>query len=255
MEINSLRPINLSCLVLLWAVLSAVCPSFSAAQADDKGWVLTQKSTTLGDQYVYISSNGLKCVNPRAGFALVTHAPDWNVVLFNDKTKVYFETTLDKWKQQLSNRGLSSPMSGKSWSKGGSAQIAGLKATEYVMRGGATTFQMAVRSAQHARQVTIQGANYFVSDEITVPPKLADLLSTAYGLPPTQNVPLRLNCVESGRPRVLLDTYHMELSAIPISYFQCPQGYKPVKSDAEVMMTDDQRQMIEDMTKEMGDIK
>lgn len=60
-----------------------------AARADEQGWVLTQKSQNLGDQYVYISASGLKCVNPKAGFAMVTRAPDWNIVMFNDKTRVF----------------------------------------------------------------------------------------------------------------------------------------------------------------------
>ncbi len=50
-------------LVAVFFVLSA-----PLALADDKGWVLTQKSAQLGDQYIYISPNGLKCVNPRAWF-------------------------------------------------------------------------------------------------------------------------------------------------------------------------------------------
>ncbi|HEY9715425.1 MAG TPA: hypothetical protein V6C72_18270, partial [Chroococcales cyanobacterium] len=200
--------------------------------------------------------NGLKCVNPRAGFALVTCAPDWSVTLFNDKTRVYYQTTLDRWKQQLQSRGLTSDMANKSWAKAGSGNIAGLKATEYVMRGGSGNFQRAVHSAQHQRQAPpIQGAKYWVSEDITVPPKLADLMATAYGLPPTQNVPLRLNCTQAGREKILLDTYRMQSSPIPISYFQCPAGYKAVQSDAEVMMNDEQRQMIEDMTKDLGDAK
>ena len=86
-----------------------------AAQSDDRGWVLTQKSQTLGDQYVYISPNGLKCVNPKAGFAMVTCAPDWNIVMFNDKTRVFFATTLERYKRDLEAHGLTSDMASRTW--------------------------------------------------------------------------------------------------------------------------------------------
>lgn len=243
-------PVTVLSVVALFA-LSALIPS-SGALADEKGWVLTQKSTTLGDQYIYISPSGLKCVNPKAGFALVTKAPDWNIVLFNDKTRVYFQTTLDKWRQDLQSRGMTSPLAGRQWSRAGNANIAGMKATQYVMRGGGAI----ARGKSKKPPVNIQAADYYVSEEISVPSKLTDLLTTAYGLPPTANVPLRLNCQESGKPqKTLLDTYRSQQAPIPISYFTCPGGYKAVKSDAEVMMTDEQRQMIEDMTKDMGDLK
>lgn len=241
-----------SAVIPFWVVSFAtffVTLSVLPGSAQEKGWVLTQKSTTLGDQYVYISPSGLKCVNPKAGFALVTHAPEWNIVLFNDKTRVYYQTTLDKWKQQLNARGLSSDMANKQWTRGSGGNIAGLKATQYVMRGGGT---LAHTANGKTKRTTVSSADYWVSDEIQVPPRLADLLAAAYGLPTTSNVPLRLDANDGRSNKCMLDTYRMQSSALPISFFQAPGGYKLVSSDAEVMMNDEQKQMIEDMSKEMG---
>ena len=232
----------LSALMLM--VLAAVVP----ASADDKGWVLTQKSATLGDQYVYISSNGLKCYNPRAGFALVTHAPDWNITLYNEKTHVYYNTTLEKWKGELQGRGLNRDIQSAKWNKGTAGSISGLRATEYVMSGGNTLH--APHSKGHARNIS--DATYWVSDDITVPPALSSLLSTAYGVPATQNVPLRLTCTDGGAKKTLLETYRTQQTPIPVSYFVCPSGYSPVKSDAEVMMNDEQKQIFNDMAKDLG---
>jgi hypothetical protein len=235
------------------AWLAAVFFVLSApfAIADDKGWVLTQKSSQLGDQYIYISPSGLKCVNPRAGFAMVSKAPDWNIIMYNDKTRVYYQTTLDNYKRQLASRGLTADLANRQWSRGQTNNIAGLRATQYVMRGGGKISHQGANGK--IRTSTVSAADYWVSDDITVPPRLGDLLSSAYGLPTTQNVPLRLEMTDAKGPKRMLETYRMQvLATIPSNYFECPGGYKAVQSDAEVMMNDEQKQMIDDMSREMG---
>jgi hypothetical protein len=244
------KNLKTSVLAVILAV-SGLATIVQPVQADEQGWVLTQKSQNLGDQYVYISPSGLKCVNPKAGFAMVTRAPDWNIVMFNDKTKVFFATTLDKYKRDLEAHGFTNSMSDKTWSKSGSTgNIAGLKATQYVMTGSGSNLQRAM--GKQASSLT--AADYWVSNDIAVPQRLSALLATAYGLPPTGNVPLRLDTTDAKGNRRLLDTYRMTPSAIPVSYFSCPAGYRQVQSDAEVMMTAEQKQMIDDMTHDSGGI-
>jgi len=241
------RRVSRAGLVAAFGVFSglAVCaPAFA-----DAGWVLTQRSATFGDQYLYISKNGLKCQNPKAGTAFVTHAPDWNVTIYNEKTKVYYQTTIDKWKAEMQARGMGQDMQNKNWSKTGNTNICGLKATEYKMTG-ANTLHLKGKRAQ-----SISGANYWIADDITVPPQLTQLLATAYGLPTTQNVPLRLQMTESGKQRQMLDTYHFQASDIPIAYFNVPSGLTAVKSDAEVMMNDEQKEIFKDMARDFEDIK
>src|SRR5262249_28005297 len=53
------------------ALLGLLVALGSPARADDDGWVLTQKSAMFGDQYVYLTKNGMKCYNPKVGFAFV----------------------------------------------------------------------------------------------------------------------------------------------------------------------------------------
>lgn len=230
------------------AILVGLC-SIAPVRADDQGWVLTQKSATFGDQYVYISSNGLKCYNPRAGFALVTHAPEWDITLYNEKTHVYYSTTMDKWRGELQSRMLSRDIQNAKWSKASGGNISGLRATQYVMSGG-NSLHMPHTKNHHSH--SISDATYWVSEDITVPPALSSLLATAYGVPATQNVPLRLTCTDGGAKKTLLETYRTQQAPIPVSYFVCPGGYSLVKSDAEVMMNDEQKQIFNDMAKDLG---
>src|SRR5690348_5191195 len=87
--------------LLTLALLAHLAVLPNAAQADDKGWVLTQKSLTLGDMYLYVSPSGFKFVNPKAGVNFVTRSPNWDVVMYNDKTKVCYSATLDTFKKQV----------------------------------------------------------------------------------------------------------------------------------------------------------
>jgi hypothetical protein len=234
-----------SLLLLVVLTLSSIFPAF----ADDSGWVLTQKSAQFGDQYLYVTKNGLKCYNPRAGFAFVSHAPDWNVIFYNEKTRVYYQTTMDKWKAEMRSRGFGTDMQDRNWTKGGSSNICGLHAVEHKM-----TVSNTLRLGKRAT-TQISGATYWTCEDISVPPQLSSLLSTVYGLPTTQYIPLRVLAVEQGKNKQLLDTYRSQQSAIPVSYFSCPSGLTPVKSDAEVMMNDEQKQILNDMARDLDDPK
>jgi len=225
----------------------AILSASAALAVDDPGWVLTQQSATFGDQYVYITKNGLKCVNPRAGFAFVSHAPDWNVILYNEKTRVYYQTTVEKWKNEMQARGMSTDIQDRNWSKGTASSICGLRATEYKMTGSNTL------RAGKSRATQISAATFWSCDFIDVPPQLTSLLSATYGLPNTQHIPLRLLATEQGKSKRLLDTYRSQQSNIPISYFSCPAGLTPVKSDAEVMMNDEQKAILNDMARDLDD--
>ncbi len=79
--------LNLRTAVLV-VLFCAVAFAMPGAQADERGWVLTQRSITLGDQYVYISPSGIKIINPRQGIGSIVKSPNWDVLLFNDQTRL-----------------------------------------------------------------------------------------------------------------------------------------------------------------------
>jgi hypothetical protein len=237
------------------ALAAHLAVASAPAKADDKGWVLTQKSLMLGDMYLYVSPSGFKFVNPKAGVNFVTRSPNWDVIMFNDRTKVCYSATLDTFKRQVTQNlpQRRDELGAGKWQRGNVSNIANLRATQYVMNDAAgVQARMAARGKSRVQQ-HLQGADYWVSEEIQVPPQLADLLSAMYGLPNTLNVPLRLSVTtqEQGT-KVQLDTYRSQSCPIPISYYSMPSGYRPVKSSVEVMADEDTKQIIDDMSKDLG---
>lgn len=240
--------------MLTLALAAYLAVSTNPAEADDKGWVLTQKSLTLGDMYLYVSPSGFKFVNPKAGVNFVTRSPNWDVIMYNDKTKVCYSATLDTFKKQVTQNlpQRRDELGAGRWQKGTVSNIANLRATQYVMSDAAgVQARVAARGRKRVQQ-HLQGADYWVSEEIQVPPQLADLLSSMYGLPNTLNVPLRLSVTtqEQGT-KVQLDTYRSQSCPIPITYYSMPNGYRPVKSSVEVMADEDTKQIIDDMSKDL----
>jgi hypothetical protein len=212
-----------------------------AALASEQGWVLTQRSQQLGDLYVYLSGEGLKCTNPKQGFGLVTQSPNWQINLFNNRTKLYYTLTLDSWKKKLTAR--ANIPANISWNKAEATNIAGLRATHYVMRS----------SGSVPAASKWQAADYWVADEIRVPPQLANMLSSVYGLPTMQFVPLRLAYTDAnGKVETVLDTYQQQSSVIPSNYYNMPANYGLAKNEMEVMVTKENRQLINDIAHDLA---
>lgn len=223
--------------------LASLCGIFTSApaMADEKGWVLTQKSEKFGDQYIYISGTGLKLVSPARGINIVTCAPDWNVALYNDKTRMYYSTTFDKWMADLDRKtaGNGQDMSDRNWAKTGSTQVAGLVATKYTMNGG---------GPPGGKRATIRHADCWISNDIAVPGRISKMLAKAYGLPDTHMFPLKVSYVNnSGSLSSMLDTYYTKTCPIPANYFGLPQGYRRGESEADVMIDDETKQILNDL--------
>lgn len=225
--------------VLLNLVAFCLLPSKAGAS----GWVLTQRSKEMGDQYVYLSPNGLKCVNPRQGVGLVARAPSWNVFFYNEKTRLYYSLTFDSWRRKLEAR-RRAPRN-IAWRKSQSGNVAGLKATKYVASNST--------ASSVGRGNAWSSADCWVADQIKVPQRLAEMLTTVYGLPTTQAVPLRVTYTDlNGREETILDTYQQQSTPVPDSYLTAPSGYKLAKSEVEVLMTAENRQLVDDIARDLG---
>ncbi|MBS2006175.1 MAG: hypothetical protein JST01_03990 [Cyanobacteria bacterium SZAS TMP-1] len=221
---------------MLGTTLAALLLTAGAAMADEQGWVLTQRSDKIGDQYVYVAPNGVKLVNPKIGYNIVLCAPDWNVCIYNDKTKTFYSASYASWMQEvdkaMGTRG--TELKGGRWAKSSGASICGLKATSYIMQGSPN---------RHLRNATC-----WVSNDIQVPYQITDLLAKTYGLPDNKAYPLKLNTVDNaGHLSVQLDTYNSQACAIPASYFYLPNGYTRVASKEEVMVDDDTKAILRDL--------
>jgi hypothetical protein len=228
-------------LSLLLIILSySIC---QPSQAKQNGWILTQHSKIFGDQYIYISTHGVKCVNPKQGVGWVTQTPNWNITFFNEKTKLYYPLSASNWRNKIARNGLIP--NNVHWSKIGSGSIAGLKASQYKMTNSTQT-----EKSSNSKWVS---ATYWLADDINVPPSLAQLISAACGLPTSDSIPLQLSyCNQSGNTQTLLTTYNQQSTSIPDSYFSVFSGYKLAKSEVEVLISQENRALLNDLANDLS---
>jgi hypothetical protein len=212
------------------------------ASAKETGWILTQRTKLLGDQYVYISTHGVKCINPKQGIGWITQTPNWNITFFNEKTKLYYPLSSSSWKTKIAKNGLIP--SNIKWSKISTGSVAGLKASQYKMVNSA--------SSNGTQSTKWLSATYWLADEINVPASLAQLISSACGLPASDSIPLELSyCNQKGNTETLLKTYHKQIAAIPDSYFSSPAGYKIARSEVEVLVSKENRALIDELANDI----
>ncbi|MDZ4832658.1 MAG: hypothetical protein SGJ27_02535 [Candidatus Melainabacteria bacterium] len=230
------------------AVVLAVAMAQGAAQAQESGWALTQKSSAMGDLYTYVSPSGLKWTVPKVGANIATMGPSWSVTMYNDKTHLYYSTTFAEWQKTISRRDArTAEMKSRPWQLAGAGNVAGLRATKYTMKNAAPV-------AGGGRNLNaVASAECWVATDIAVPPSVSDMLSNTYGMPKTKYFPLRITYTgPDGRLVTALDTYKSEARQIPANYFGLPGGYKLASSQAEVFMDDETQRMMNDMASEMG---
>lgn len=217
------------------------------ACASDQGWVLTQRSKELGDQYVYLNSKGFKCLNPRQGIGLVAKAPDWHLSFYNENTRRYFTLNSVAWRRKLETSAQSA--ANFSWQKGEGGQIAGLRATKFIVH--KRSQKTGLAGSRKINKWT--EADYWVADDIKVPAQLAEMLASAYGLPTLRSIPLRVTYKNTnGQMETILDTYQQRATPVPDSYLTFPTGYQPAKNEMEVMITEENERLIDDIAEDLN---
>lgn len=201
-----------------------------------KSWVLKQEQPHTGLWTVYLSPTGMANVNDKMGCTLVTAAPDWNVVMYNDKTRVYFGSPMSEWngaslknasaktaseKQQLYQAMLME----KRPKKLKEGVILGHRAGQYLTDNLAST--------------GLKKVEFWVTDDIQAPAELKQVFSKIYGvgLSTMAGLPLRVSYIdENGKRTPVFDTTSAEISEVPSGMFGFPKSYKKVDSEISVLM-------------------
>jgi len=67
--------------------------SLLPAQAAESGWCLVQKSTSIGDQKIWISPSYLRIESKNSRTVTFAAAPEWKVITYSKVRKIYYITT------------------------------------------------------------------------------------------------------------------------------------------------------------------
>ncbi len=212
--------------------------SSESALAKDNAWTLLQTGKVSGEATVQVTGNAVKAHKKTAADTVLCTPPEFLVTLYNDKTKAYFVTPIEKWRARLLGS-LGGALSGpeatpKRTSK--SEVIAGIKTVCWTA---INTDPLTVRTEKNSKGVPreVAAIDYWLADDIKVAPNIATVLSFFHGLPKLPGVPIRVKYrYTSGDTYTYVDTYSAKRINLDISSLKPPANYRKVNTDMEVFI-------------------
>ena len=222
-----------------------------ASAPNVKGWCLLQDNPHTGQWNVYLSSAGMAAVNKKMGCTLVTKAPQWNVVMYNDKTKVYFLSPLSEWKgasikasqgKTGKQQAYKAMLVEKKPKKLKDGTILGHKASQYLTDNLAST--------------GLKKVEFWVTPDVQAPPELKQVFSKIYGvgLSSMSGLPLKVSYIdENGKRTPVFETKKIDPQIIPLQSFTYPASYKRVDSEIAVLMDEKGREAMASIMDDIGE--
>ncbi len=210
-------------------------------QAQDKekeGFNLYQTSTILGDQNVFVSAQGIKIFDRKNISGLTAAAPNWQVCLYNNKTKRYcllpFKSYIGLGKgAALTTGGFNLNKLPLKQSK--KTETRGLAAIELTTTADFEKKQQKDYERESADPRFPQSAELLVADRMPVPPQAAAIACRYYGVPEGKGMPLQFKFVSlRGELHYMLMTNSAQAMKTNRKGFEKPQDYKLVSDPGKL---------------------
>lgn len=200
--------------------------------------VLQQDNPHTGMWSVYLSKNGMITENRKMACCLVTSAPDWNVVMYNCKTRCYFLSPLSEWKGASLKAS-----SSKNAAKQAAYRSMLVEKKPKVLREGTILGHPAKQFlTDNLASTGLKKVEFWVTPDVEAPPELKQVFSKIYGvgLSSVEGLPLKVSYIdENGKRTPVFTTTKIEKTQVPSTYFTCPPGYKRVDSEIAVLMDEE----------------
>jgi hypothetical protein len=226
------------------SLLLAVVAQVSAREcyAKESGWSFTQANMVSGNCTGFVSASGCKLIFQKQGYTFLLAAPEWKAVVYNDRSKVYFKTTVKDYIAKVTRTMTVSgfeDIDSALWVKEKSCLLNGKPAVKYVYR--AKKIGAAVKAAE-----------CWFSEEITVPPAFSEL-STGLNRTP-RNTHMLVRLVHHHRAddigKVMIDTTLSKKVVVPADCYSYPKNYRLTDNHMEVVMGNVAKQYIDEILKE-----
>lgn len=230
-------------------ILGMLINPMLAARADEAGHGMILQSPHAGTLYLYVTQNGIALVFPKTGAKIVLHSPQWKVVMYNDKSKVYYVESMEDV-SQMDARGrrkgamLSHRAQANSIRKGKTALIAGMHATQYLIH---TMSDSGPKLAET-----------WITTDFTPPKQLIDLLGKLFRIDTAnfpKGMPLRVKLSDdAGKRDLIFETLKCESQMIKTASFSYPATYKRVDNEIAVLVDEQSRKKMESILEDSDEL-
>jgi hypothetical protein len=238
----------LSAGLILGLLINPVAP----ARADEPGHGMILQSPHAGLLYLYVTTNGIALVFPKTGAKIVLHSPSWQVVMYNDKSKVYYVESMEEVsmldgkasRRRTGAQALARRASANSIRKGQTALIANKNATQYLIH---TMSDSGPKLAET-----------WITNDFDPPKQLIDLLGKLFRIDTVnfpKGMPLRVKLSDdAGKRDLIFDTLKCESQMIKTASFTYPTTYKRVDNEIAVLVDEKSRKKMESILEDSDEL-
>lgn len=225
--------------IFAWIAACTLASDALCAAPKSADWQLVQKSRTFGIHIVSISPNAFRISNKKSGISYLAKAPNWDVYVTNDITKVYHVQKFDKF-QRLGTRAMvlfGEPIftSLKMKSTPEKVSSAGQDCIAYVTTQESERSQLREIQEKRQNKRAAVSANLKLSNKISSGDRAGVILERIYGLPEIKGIPMEfLYKTLVGKQKLELATEKAEQAKFKPSDFAMPASYRKVSKPEEV---------------------
>lgn len=203
----------------------------TASIKDNKVWHLSQWNAMSADWQVYVGKSGLRALNKTSHTTVLSRAPKWDVVVFNEQTKKYWMDAKEKFflndmsQGFLFASGLPSVQRVPLKPSGKHEIQNGLSCEELVTDAAFTASQKALAKNKEISEQNAERANMWATSQITAPKESCFVMSRMYGVPYVGMVPIKMNYWKmSQNDKCVLRTFAAKQEAPPEHWLDLPES-------------------------------
>lgn len=219
-------------------ILSTVCIESAQAKSvksklsKTSGWALDANSNFAGTVSFQFSEDAAKFHLDKLGLTMITRAPSWDVLLYNDVNKNCMTMTYAKWQQRFQST-LSRHAPGVTFTD---LPVEIAKHNEKIL--GFETDKYTVKRV-NSKTKQISRTDCWVANEVQVPSHFAGILHILFQAPENvKGMPMRVEIPANGRQVPAIEVYKVQPKTFANDEFKSLTGFKTVKDEMALMLDD-----------------
>lgn len=217
--------------------IASVCAAPAVTPAGSgEAWSIKQEGETGGSHKTLITKTGVSSENLKAGIVIAAKAPNWDVFVFNRKSKSYCVIPLAKFQGEMSSKLFAADraeLKAAKWRLDGPTRNLGHELLRYKM-----ILSPPNPKEKRYRTPFIVKATYWTFKNIEAPQQCQELLAKIYQLPTqVKGIPFRLFITDTNKGWFEnLNTVSAERVDGAVVSVDVPKGYVQKKTQEEVMV-------------------
>ncbi len=221
-----------------FAVVLLVCLNYlgfatTVFASTESGWDIRQSSNFAGTVFSDLTPHALKMHIGRLGLTIISKAPHWDALVFNENSKTYAELPYKRWQQRFalsansSYRDRNGQIALTARKTGKMTTIENHKAYEYWI----------IKKGDRKTKVADEKiSQLWIASDIKPPSQIAQIFCMHLGIPSQNGIPLKASRNYNGKMVSVLETLSVKQRKMSDNNFKPLPGYKKVKNEIELLM-------------------